>query len=111
MPRIPIYTAIVNGWKMRALEANWRCCAIESATNLRAATLSPSEVKVVVTRGGTSARGLTGAATSSSALELIVVSEEEPRGGRVCEEEGSRRGVEVFELSVDGGRTRFARRK
>jgi hypothetical protein len=65
----------------------------------------------VVTRGGMSARGLTGAATSSSAFELIVAREEGPRGGKVCEEEGSRRGVEVFEFSVDGGRTRFARRK
>jgi hypothetical protein len=32
-------------------------------------------------------------------------------GGRVCEEEGSRRGVDVVEFSVEGGRTRFARRK
>ena len=31
-------------------------------------------------------------------------------GGRVCEEEGSRRGVEVFEWRVEGGKTRFARR-
>jgi hypothetical protein len=34
------------------------------------------------------------------------------RGGRVCEDEGLRRGVEALELRVDEGRgVRFARRK
>ena len=37
--------------------------------------------------------------------------EEGPRGGRVWEEEGSRRGVDVVEFWVEGGRTRLARRK
>jgi len=41
----------------------------------------------------------------------MVAREEGKRGGRVCDEEGSRRGVEVFELSVEGGKTRFARKK
>jgi hypothetical protein len=44
-------------------------------------------------------------------LEVIVAREDGKRGGRVCEEEGSRRGVDVFEFSVEGGRTRFARKK
>jgi hypothetical protein len=44
-------------------------------------------------------------------LEVIVAREDGKSGGRVCEEEGSRRGVEVFEFSVEGGRTRFARKK
>jgi hypothetical protein len=48
---------------------------------------------------------------SSSALEVMVAREEGPSGGRVCDDEGSRRGVEVVEFSVEGGRTRFARRK
>ena len=48
---------------------------------------------------------------SSSALEVIVASKEGRSGGRVCEDEGSRRGVDVVEFSVEGGRTRFARRK
>jgi len=34
---------------------------------------------------------------------------EGPSGGRVCEDKGSRRGVEVAEFR--GGRTRFERRK
>lgn len=56
-------------------------------------------------------RGLGGGTTSSSAFEVIVAREDGSSGGRVCEDEGSRRGVEVFEFSVEGGRTRFARRK
>jgi hypothetical protein len=44
-------------------------------------------------------------------LEVIVAREDRKSGGRVCGEEGSRRGVEVFEFSVEGGRTRFARKK
>ncbi len=54
--------------------------------------------------------GLVAEATSSSALEVMVAREEGESGGRVWEEEGSRSGVEVFELKVEG-RTRFARRK
>ena len=101
---------MVIGWKMMAREANWRCCAIESATSLRAATLSASEVRVVVVRGGTSTRGLE-VTVSSSAWDVIVAREEGCNGGSVPEDDGSRRGVDVFEFSVDGGRTRFARRK
>lgn len=108
---IAMYAAIVMGWKITAREANWRCCAIESATSLRAATLSASEVRVVVVRGGTSARGLEAREVSSSALEVMVASEEGCNGGSVPEDDGSRRGVDVVEFSVEGARTRFARRK
>jgi hypothetical protein len=41
----------------------------------------------------------------------MVARLEGPRGGRVCEEEGSRSGVDVVEFRVEEGRTRFARRK
>jgi hypothetical protein len=41
----------------------------------------------------------------------MVAREEGWRGSRVCEEDGSRRGVELVESAVEGGRTRFARRK
>jgi hypothetical protein len=41
----------------------------------------------------------------------MVARDDGVRGGRVCEEEGSSRGVEVVEFKVEGGRTRFARRK
>jgi len=41
----------------------------------------------------------------------MVASEDALSGNRVCDEDGSSRGVEVLELSADGGRTRFARRK
>jgi hypothetical protein len=44
-------------------------------------------------------------------LDVIVAREDGKSGGRVCEEDGSRRGVEVFEFSVEGGKTRFARKK
>jgi hypothetical protein len=84
---------------------------MESATSLRAAILSDSEVKVVVVRGGMSLRGLEMREVSSSVLEVMVASEEGWSGGRVWEDDGSRRGVDVFEFKVDGGRTRFARRK
>lgn len=82
---------------------------MESATSLRAAILSDSEVRMVVVRGGMSARGSLVWAMESSA-DVMVASEEGCSGGRVPGEEGSRRGVDVFEFSVDGGRTRFARR-
>ena len=56
-----------------------------------------------------------GATSSSSAAEDMVASGEVWKsGGRKCEDDGVgwRRGVEVCELSVDGGRrTRLARRK
>jgi hypothetical protein len=61
-------------------------------------------------RGGIPSRGSGVGTTSSSALEVIVAREERVSGGRVCEEEGSRSGVEVFEFSVEGSKTRFARR-
>jgi hypothetical protein len=54
---------------------------------------------------------LGGSTTSSSTAELMVAREDGVRGGRVCEEEGSSRGVEEVEFKVEGGRTRFARRK
>lgn len=44
-------------------------------------------------------------------IVVIVASEEGPSGGRVWEEEASRRGVDVVEFWVEDGRTRFARRK
>lgn len=59
---------------------------------------------------GTPSRGLGGRMISSSA-EDMVARVEGPSGGRVCEDEGSRRGVEVVEFKVEEGRTRFARRK
>jgi hypothetical protein len=44
-------------------------------------------------------------------LDVIVAREDGKSGGRVCEDDGSRRGVEVFEFSVEDGKTRFARKK
>lgn len=69
-------------------------------------------MRVVVVRGGTSARGSAGGARSS-AVEVMLARDEggKMRGGRVCEEDGSRRGVLRLELRVEVGRTRFARRK
>lgn len=96
---------------MRLREAYCRCWAIESATNFRAATLSSSVVKVVVIRVGTPSRGFRDGTGSSSGLEGIVASEETRSSGRVCDDDGWRRGVDVVELSVEDGRTRFARRK
>ncbi len=43
--------------------------------------------------------------------EVIAARLEGKRGGRVWEEEASRRGVLVVELYVEGGRTRLLRRK
>jgi hypothetical protein len=83
---------------------------MESATSFRAAILSSSEVREVVVRAGMSARGSEGRGISSPA-DVMVAREEGWSGGRVPDEEGSRRGVEVLEFRVDGGRTRFARRK
>jgi hypothetical protein len=40
----------------------------------------------------------------------MVASDEGCSGGSVPDEEGSRRGVDIFEFKVEGGRTRFARR-
>ena len=57
-----------------------------------------------------SARGLVVCVMVSSA-DVMVASDEGCRGGSVPDEEGSRRGVELVELRVEGGRTRFARRK
>lgn len=73
---------MVIGWKITAREANWRCCAMESAMSLRAATLSASEVRVVVVRGGMSLRGLEVRVVSSS-TDVIVASDEGWSGGRV----------------------------
>lgn len=92
-------------------DANWRCCAIESATSFNAAILSSSVVKVVVLSSGTPSRGLGGGTTSSSALDVMVARLDARSGRRVCGDDGSRRGVEVVEFRVEGGRTRFARRK
>ena len=105
-----MYAAMVTGWKMRARDANWRCWAIESATSFRAAILSGSLVRTLVVRGGISSRGLLGAEVGSE-MDVMVAREEGVSGGRVWEDDGSRRGVEVFEFKVDGGSTRFARRK
>ena len=41
----------------------------------------------------------------------MAETEEGVSGGRDCEEDGWRRGVEVFELDVECGRTRLAWRK
>ena len=94
-----------------ARDAYWRCSAIESATSLRAATLSSSVTKILVVSSGTPSRGFCGRAATSSSIDVMFARKEGVSGGNVCEEEGSRRGVEVVELSVDGGRTRFARKK
>ncbi len=98
-----------------AREANWRCCAMVSATSFRAATFSSASVMICVVRGGIASSGFGGGTTSSSVAEDIVARGEVWKsGGRKCEEEGVgwSRGVEVWELSVDGGRrTRLARRK
>jgi hypothetical protein len=77
--------------------------------SLRAAILSSSEGKVVVVRGGMSARGSLVWVRSESA-DVMVASEEGCSGGSVPDDDGSRRGVEEVEFSVEGGRTRFARR-
>lgn len=98
------------GWKIMAREANWRCCAMESATSLSAAILSASVMSVVVVSGGISLRGSLEMDLSSS-TDVMVAREDGWSGGRVREDEGSRRGVEMFEFRVEGGRTRFARRK
>jgi hypothetical protein len=84
---------------------------MESAISLRAATLSSSSVNCLVTRGGTPSSGFGAGTTSSSALDVIVAREDGKSGGRLCEEEGCRSGVEIFEFSVEDGKTRFARRK
>lgn len=98
-----------------AREANWRCCAMVSATSFRAATFSSGSVMICVVREGIASSGFGGGTTSSSVAEDIVARREVWKSGvRKCEEEGVgwRRGVEVWELSVDGGRrTRLARRK
>ena len=44
-------------------------------------------------------------------IVVMVAREEGPNGGRVWEEEGSRRGVDAIEFWFEEGRTRFARRK
>jgi S1-C subfamily serine protease len=44
-------------------------------------------------------------------LDVIVARNDGRSGGRVWDEDASRIGVEEVEFSVDGGRTRFARRK
>lgn len=72
--------------------------------------MSDSAVKTVVVRGGMASRGLTGAASSELAI-VIAAREEGASGGRYSEEDASRRGVDVLELRVEAGRTRFARRK
>ena len=48
--------------------------------------------------------------SSSSARDVMSVSEGGNSGGRICEGNGLRRGVEVVEFKLEGGRTRFARR-
>jgi hypothetical protein len=83
---------------------------MESATNFNAAVLSSSVIRVVVFSSGTPSRGLGGSTTSSSALEDMLARDEARRGRRVCDEDGSSRGVEVFEFRVEEGSTRFARR-
>jgi hypothetical protein len=95
---------------MIARDASCRCWAIESATSFRAAILSAAVVRTVVVRGGIPSRGL-GVKGMSSALDVMVASDEGNKGGRVCDDEGSRSGVEVVEFSVDGGSTRLALRK
>lgn len=70
------------GWKITAREANWRCCAIESATSFRAAILSASVVRAVVARGGMSSRGLLERELSSS-TDVMVARDEGWSGGRV----------------------------
>jgi len=102
------------GWKIIALEAVWRCWATESVINFRAARRSSAEVKIVVVRGGMSARGSGLKESSEESGKLEFERGEGEGGGRVPEEDGLRRGVEVLEdmaEEVGGGRTRLARRK
>lgn len=47
----------------------------------------------------------------STAMVAMVATEEGGSGGRDWEEDGWRRGVEVFEMGVEGWRTRLAWRK
>lgn len=109
---------------MTARAANWRCCAMLSATSFRAAILEGGSVRREVVRGGMLSRGLEGAVCWAAgcgwevrgeegvSIEDIVAREEVVRrGGRVWEDEASRRGVDVVELRVEGGRTRLLRRK
>jgi len=83
------------GERMSALEAVWRCCAMESAISLRAAALSAWVVRTVVVRGGAASRG---------GLE----------GARGASSEAARRGVEVCDDIAECGvvgRARLARRE
>lgn len=83
--------------------------------------MSASSFRRLVLRGGMPSRGLDGAEVGfgmvegrslSLSREDMVASEDiVRRGGRVCEDEASRRGVDVVEFSVEGGRTRLLRRK
>lgn len=103
---------MVRGWKIRAREASWRCWAMESAISFRAAILLGDWVRGCVLRSGRSGSGsgleVRGA---SSEMDVMVARVVGWSGGSVPDEEGSRKGVDVFEFSVEGGRTRFARRK
>jgi hypothetical protein len=84
---------------------------MESATNFKATTLSEDDVRVLVVSGGIESNTL-GWKGISSSTDVMVASKDGPRGGRVREEDGSRRGVEALELRVEEGNwTRFARRK
>lgn len=65
---------------MIAREANWRCCAMESATNFSAATFSSSLVRMEVVRGGMSASG--SEAGGGRLLEEDMVAREEEGSGR-----------------------------
>lgn len=71
-----------------------------SATNFRAAILSSGVVRVVVVRGGMPSSGLEfwGGGGEEESRDVIVAREEGRSGGRVCEEDASRRGVLVVEL-------------
>lgn len=84
IPRIMEYKRIVKGWKISAREANCLCCAMESATSFNAATLSASEVRTSVVRGGTPSKGSAGGGNSSS-TDVMVARDEGNKGGRVCE--------------------------
>jgi len=105
----PMYAAMVIGWNRIAREASCRCCAIESAMSFNAGTFSVSSVNTPVVRGGTESRGFGVIESSSSARDVISASED-GNSGKVCEDNGSRSGVEVVEFRLEGGRTRFARR-
>jgi hypothetical protein len=70
--------------------------------------LSGRELRVIVVRRGIESRILVETIPPPALMAAMAPTGEGASGGSVCEEDGLRRGVEVFEFGVEGGRTRFA---